>query len=96
MGKLVAVALVVAALGLAPARADDKAAAPAPGDSTAPPSAAPAQKRNAPAKTAKAGKGAHGGKPAKPAKGKDAAAAKGEGAAPEAKPCEPVKPCPID
>ena len=89
MGKLLTLSLVVATLGLAGARADDKAPPATQAEAAGSAAPAPAAQKGAPAKGSarKAAKGAK----AKGAKGSEA-----HGSAPEAKPCEPVKPCPID
>jgi hypothetical protein len=90
MGKLLTLSLVLATLGLARgARAEGEAPPPARADAPASTTQAPGAKKAAPAKkSAKKG--------AKAAKGRDAKPSDARGAGAETKPCEPVKPCPID
>jgi hypothetical protein len=90
MGKLLTLSLVLATLGLTPGtRAGDEAPPPARAEAPASTTPAPGAKKAAPAKkSAKKG--------AKAAKGKDAKPSDTRGAGAETKPCEPVKPCPID
>ena len=89
MGKLLAIALVFAA---GPALGEDRPTPPAaaPGATAA---SAPAAAAKKPAATKAAKKSAPGGKGVKTAQD---AKAPGAGAKAEEKPCEPVKPCPID